>query len=117
MKLLATILLNGLLFYLTAVLLSGVSIDGILTAVICGLVLGLINITIKPIITLLTLPFTILTFGLFLLIINAAMILVVDSLIPGFEVDGWWSALFFSIVLSLLNLIMGEIKGKDEVKP
>lgn len=116
MRLLASILLNGLLFYLASVLLSGVYVEDILTAILCGLVLGLINITIKPIITLLTLPFTVLTFGLFLLVINAAMILVVDSLITGFEVNGWWSALFFSIVLSLLNGIIGELRKKEGVE-
>jgi putative membrane protein len=116
MRLVASIFLNGLLFYLASILLEGVNVDGLLTAILCGFVLGFINITIKPIITLLTLPFTVLTFGLFLLVINAAMILVVDSLIPGFEVNGWWSALFFSIVLSLLNGIIGELRKKEGVE-
>lgn len=110
MRLLISLLLNGFLVYLTALLLNGVYVKSFLLAILVGLVLGLINITIRPIITLLTLPITILTLGLFLLVINAAMVLLVDLLIPGFSVDGWWNALFFTIVLSLLNLIVDKLK-------
>lgn len=110
MKLLVSLILNGVLVYLTALMLNGVHVRSFLLAILVGLVLGLINVTIRPIITLLTLPITILTLGLFLLVINAAMVLLVDFLIPGFTVDGWWNALFFTIVLSLLNLIVDKLK-------
>ena len=106
MQLLISLILNGLLVYLTAKLLDGVYISGFLLAILVGAVLALINATIRPIITILTLPITILTLGLFLIIINAAMVLLTDWLIPGFEVSGWWSAIFFSIILAILNLIV-----------
>lgn len=109
MRLLISLILNGILVYFTAWLLDGVFVDGFLLAILVGLVLGLVNSIIRPIITLLTLPITILTLGLFLLVINAAMVLLVDWMIPGFEVAGWWSALFFAIVLALLNLIVDKL--------
>jgi putative membrane protein len=109
MRLIISLLLNGALVYITAWLLNGVFVESFWLAILVGLVLGVINVTIKPIITLLTLPLTILTLGLFLLVINAAMVLLVDWLIPGFGVEGWWNALFFSIILALLNLIVGEV--------
>lgn len=110
MRLLVSLVLNGLLVYLTAYMLAGVYVDGFLMAILVGAVLGLINATIRPIITLLTLPITIVTLGLFLIIINAAMVLLTDWLLPGFEVAGWWSAIFFSIVLALLNLIVDAFR-------
>lgn len=110
MRILITLILNGLLVYFTAYLLDGAYVDGFLMAVLVGAVLGFINLTIRPIITLLTLPITIITLGLFLIIINAAMVLLTDWLLPGFEVAGWWSAIFFSIVLALLNLIVDAFR-------
>lgn len=106
MQLLVSLILNGLLVYFAAYLLDGVYVDGFLLAILVGLVLAVINATIRPIITILTLPITILTLGLFLIIINAAMVMLTDWLIPGFEVAGWWSAVFFAILLAILNLIV-----------
>lgn len=110
MRILLSILLNGLLVYLASWLLPGVDIRDFWMAVLVGIVLGFINVTIKPILVFLTLPFTIVTLGLFLLVINAAMVMLVHELFDGFFVAGWWSALFFSIILSLLNMIVGDMK-------
>ena len=103
-------MINGLLVYLAAWLLPGVSVTGYGIAIIAGLLLGLVNFFIKPILTILTLPITILTLGLFLLIINAAMVLLVDWLVTGFEVSGWGWAILFSIILALLNLFVPAIE-------
>jgi putative membrane protein len=67
----------------------------------------LINFTVKPILVLLTLPISLLTFGLFLLVINAVVVLLAAELTPGFTVDGFWWALAFALILSLINSILG----------
>jgi len=110
MRILITILVNGLLVFLVSKLLAGVSIDSYFVAVITGLVLGLINISIKPVVTLLTLPITFFTLGLFLLVINGGMVLLADWLIPGFAVDGMIWAIIFTLLLSLLNFFLGDLK-------
>ncbi|NBC24546.1 MAG: phage holin family protein [Bacteroidetes bacterium] len=114
MNILIRILLNGAFVYIASALLSGVRVDDFWVAILVGLVLGIINVTIKPILTVLTLPFTILTLGLFLLVINAAMVMLTHAIVPGFMVAGWWSALFFSIIMSLLNLIVADLKKKPQ---
>ena len=108
MKLLLTLLLNGFLVFLIAELLPGVSVVNYWTAIWVGLILGLINYTIKPVITLLTFPITLLTLGLFLFVINGAMVLLVDLLLQGFEVHGIGWAILFSILLSILNFLFGK---------
>ena len=108
MKLLISLLLNGFLVFLIAELLPGVSVVNYWMAVCVGLLLGLINYTIRPIITLLTLPITLLTLGLFLFIINGAMVLLVDILLQGFDVEGIGSAILFSILLSILNFFFDK---------
>lgn len=101
------ILINWLLAVLaimaTAYLLPGVSLSGFVPALVTALVLGLVNAFIRPVLLLLTLPINILTLGLFTLVINALLILLVDKLVPGFQVNGFWWALAFSLVLALVN--------------
>jgi putative membrane protein len=108
-------LLNGLAVVLTAYLLPGVSVEDYWTALIVALVLSIVNIIVKPILILLTIPITILTLGLFLLVINAFIILLVDSLISGFYVDGFWWALLFSLILSVFNSLFNDLsKEKND---
>lgn len=109
MRIILFILLNGLAVLVASKLLSGVQVDGYVSAIIVGLLLGVVNIFIRPIVTFLTLPITILTLGLFLLVINAAMVLLVDFLMPGFNVSGWIPAILFAIVLWVLNMIIDAI--------
>ncbi len=116
MRFLVSLLINGLLVYFSAYLLSGVSIDGYLDAVIVALLLGVVNFLIKPILTLLTLPITILTLGLFLLVINGAMVLLVDWMFDGFYVDGWLWAIIFALVMAVFNLFVGQFTVKEERK-
>lgn len=94
---------------IAAYILPGVTVSGFLTALIVALVLGLINAVIKPILLILTLPINILTLGLFTFVINAAIILLVSAIVPGFRVDGFWWALLFSIVLSIILYILHRI--------
>ncbi|MEJ0053445.1 MAG: phage holin family protein [bacterium] len=97
-------LISGLAIIVAAFLLPGVAVAGFGTALIVAVVLGLLNIFLKPILTLLTLPVNILTLGLFSLVINAVIILLVSMVVPGFRVDGILAALLFSIVLCAVNL-------------
>lgn len=106
-------LLSAIAIGITAYLLPGVHIaGGAVTLLVLAVVLGLINAIIKPLLHLLALPITILTLGLFSLVINAMMILLAAWVVPGFVVDGFWWALLFSIVLSLVNGFFSSLKGK-----
>jgi putative membrane protein len=106
-------LLNGLAVVLTAYLLPNVDVDGYGTALIVALILSIANVIVKPILVVLTIPITILTLGLFLLVINAMIILLVDYLVSGFYVDGFWWALLFSLILSIFNSLFNDL-SKDK---
>lgn len=110
---LTKILLGGISVLIADYLLKGVTIDTWTTGFLLAAVIVLINFTLKPIMVILTLPITLLTFGLFLLVINAGVILLAAYFIPGFRVDSFWWALGFSIVLSLINGIFGNSLSSD----
>lgn len=110
MNILLSWLLNAVAVIIVAYLLPWVSVDSFWTALVVALVLGIINVFLKPILILLTLPINILTLGLFTFVINALLILLTDSLIDGFDVGGFWSALFFSIILAVVNGFLGQLK-------
>lgn len=103
MKLLFNLLVNGFAVFVAAYLLPGVEVDNFLTAVIVAIVLGLVNAIIKPIFVLLTLPINILTIGLFTFVINALLVMLVSSIVSGFEVTNFWWAVVFSVVLSVIS--------------
>lgn len=94
---------STLSFFLASYITPGVHLRDILAAFIVALVLGIFNITIKPLLILLTLPVTLLTFGIFLFVINAIVILLAANLVSGFEVSSFWSALLYSFFVSLIN--------------
>lgn len=113
MKLLIRIIITSVLVLLIAHFMKGVHVAGFVTALLVAIVLGLLNVFIKPIFVFLTLPFTIVTLGLFLLVINAIIILLCTNIVGGFSVDTFWTALLFSVVLSLSQSILFAIVGKD----
>ena len=113
MKLLFRIILTSILVLLIAHFMKGVHVAGFVTALLVAIVLGLLNVFIKPIFVLLTLPFTIFTLGLFLLVINALIILLCTNIVGGFSVDSFWTALLFSVFLSLCQSVLFAIVGKD----
>jgi len=84
-------------------LIGGVSIDGTGTLFLAALLLGVVNAVVRPIFVLLTFPLTLVTLGLFLLVVNAAMLGLVAALLPGFHLAGFWSALLGSIVVSIVS--------------
>ena len=93
----------------------GVHIDGALTAILVAAVLSLLNAVVKPLLVILTIPITVVTLGFFLLVINAVLILITSKLLaPRFEVDGFWVAFFFSLILSFVNSIFNSLNSKSE---
>ncbi len=122
------ILISTLAVIITAYFLSGVTLgnnqffqsDSIelnkfVTALLVAIVLAFLNTIIKPIITILSFPITIITFGLFLLVINTAIVLLASKLVEGFVINGFWTAFWFSVLLSIVNSIL-EWLGKDKEK-
>jgi putative membrane protein len=107
-------LLTAIAVVILANILNGVHVDSYLTAVIVAIILAVLNLFVKPILILLTLPVTIFTFGIFLLFINAFIILLANSLVPGFTVDGVWSAIIFSILLSILQSLLFSLFKTEE---
>ncbi len=112
MAILINWLISGIGVFLSAYFLSGVHIDSFFTALIVALVLGIVNAVIKPILLFLTLPITIITLGLFTLVINALMILLADSVVDGFKVDSFLWALVFSLVLSVINTVLFRLSDR-----
>jgi putative membrane protein len=118
MKFFFKIIISAISVVITAYLLPGVHVKDLLTALIVAIVLALLNGIVRPILIILTIPVTILTLGFFLLVINALMILLAGNIVPGFQVDGFWWALLFSIILSLITSLLGIglRDNKSEVK-
>ncbi|RZJ52521.1 MAG: phage holin family protein [Flavobacterium sp.] len=114
MKIILRLLVTAALVLLIANILSGVYVASFGTAVIVALVLGLLNLFIKPILVILTLPVTVITLGLFLLVINAIIIWLCTNIVGGFKVDSFWTALIFSIILSILQSITYKILRDDK---
>lgn len=113
MKLLLKILLTAVAVVLLAKLLPGVSVEGYVSAIIVAVVLALLKFIVRPILVILTLPLTVITFGLFLLVINAVIILLADGFIDGFEVNGFWIAILFSLLLSIFQSILFSLLNTD----
>jgi putative membrane protein len=99
--------------YLASALLSGVQIDGTGSVILAALLLALVNAFVRPVAFLLTLPLTIVTLGLFLLVINAAMFGLVAAMLDGFSVAGFWSALFGALIVSITSTIASWYIGPD----
>jgi putative membrane protein len=102
-------LLSALVILSAAYVLPGVKIEGFFTALVVALILGVVNAVLKPILVILTLPINILTLGLFTLVINALLIMLTSSLVPGFRVESFWWALLFGILLSVINAFLDKI--------
>lgn len=113
MKVLLQIILTGIIVLVLSNLLGGVYVSDFFTAIVFAAILALLNIFVKPILLILTLPVTVVTFGLFLLVINALIILMADGLVDAFRVDGFWWAVLFSILLSFLQSIIFSVAERS----
>jgi putative membrane protein len=112
MKLLLRILITAMLVMAISYLMKGVVVDEFSTALLVAIVLGLLNFFIKPVLVVLTLPVTFFTLGLFLLVINAVIIMLCDHFVDGFDVSSFWTALFFSVILSLSQSLVYQLTGE-----
>jgi len=114
MKKILKVLLTALAVVVLAKILPGVGVDGYMSAIIVAVVIALLRFIVKPILIILTLPITVVTLGLFLLIINAIIIMMADYFISGFSVDSIWWALLFSLLLSILQSIFYSVLEKKK---
>lgn len=106
--------ITALALWLASVLFKGLNFDRPSSLWIAALLLGFANAILKPLLIVLTFPLTVVTFGLFLLVINALMILLVARLVKGFSVSGFWTALFASIFISLLSVTIGAMISQGD---
>ncbi len=102
----ARFFINLLLLALVAWMFKGVHVSGALALIFAGIILGLLNAFLRPIIILLTLPLTILTVGLFVFVINALMLMITSAMVRGFEIDNFWIALGAALVYSALSFLV-----------
>ena len=109
MNLILQLFINTLAVLVGSYLLKGVKVADVTTAVVVAVVLGLVNTVIKPVLILLTFPITILTLGLFLLVINALMVLLTAKLVPGFRVESIWWAMGFSVIIAIVSAFLGTL--------
>jgi len=115
MRFIVRIIITALAVVIASYILPGVNVDGGLTAILVAVVLSLLNAFIKPLLIILTIPITVVTLGLFLLVINALMILAVAEIVHGFHVGGFWYALLFSIVLTIVvSLLNALVRSEDK---
>jgi putative membrane protein len=114
MNLILRLLINAFAVLVLAYLLEGIAVDGYLGAIIVAVVLAILNVLVKPLLILFTLPATILTLGLFLFIINALIVMLADKLVDGFSVANFWWALLFSVLLSILQSFLQSFLKEEQ---
>jgi putative membrane protein len=109
MRLLGTWLINALALLALPYLLSSITIDSFMTALLVAVVLGFVNTVIRPILLILTLPVTVLSLGLFIFVINGLMFWAVASMFDGFHVEGFWSAVFGALLYSVISWTLSTL--------
>lgn len=114
MNFILKLLLTAVAVVILAAILPGIEVSSYLTAIGVAIVLALLRFIVKPILVILTIPVTIVTLGLFLLVINAVIILLADAIVDGFVVNGFWWALLFSLLLSFLQSIFYSFLEKEK---
>lgn len=114
MKFIIKLLITAIVVVLLSKILPGVETTGYFSAIMVALALSILNFIVKPILVILTLPVTVVTLGLFLLVINAIIILLADWLVDGFMVDGFWHALVFSLLLAITRSFLFKILERED---
>ena len=105
-ELIRNLLISTISIFAVSYILSGIQIDTFLTALIVAVVMAILNVTLKPFLILVTIPITVITLGLFLLVINVLVLYTAEWLIDGFHIAGFWWALLFSLLVSFVNSIL-----------
>ena len=113
MKTLIHFIVSALAILVTAYILPGVHVDGIVAALVLAVVLGVINTILPPILVFLTLPLTIVTLGLFILVINGLLVMLASYIVPGFTVASFWWALLFGIVLAIVSWVLERFEKEE----
>lgn len=108
-KILITWLINAVAVYATATFVPDITVKSVWSALLAALVLGLVNTFIRPILMLLSLPLIVVTLGLFLLVINALMLLLASAILPGFEVKGFFTAVLGSLLISAVSFLLSAL--------
>lgn len=117
MHFLLRLLINGIVFYCLPYFVQGIHVNNFLAAIIAALIFGIVNAIIRPIVLLLSLPLTIITLGLFVIVVNALMFWLVGWISPGVRVDGFVPALIGAIVMMIVSLITNHLfRGSEAVR-
>lgn len=111
MSILLGLILSTIAVFVTAYILPGVKLDGWTSALVLAIVLGLINAFIRPLLLILTLPINVITLGLFTLVIIALCVMLASAISPGFQVDSFWWAMAFGVVLAIINGVLNPFWG------
>lgn len=109
MQILAALVLNALALLATAYIVPGFKVDNFTTAVLAAIVLGVVNTFIKPVLSFVTAPLTVLTLGLFTFVVNAIVLFIVSYFVPGLTIAGWVPAILGAIVLSVVATILSSL--------
>jgi putative membrane protein len=116
MNFLLRIVITALVAFGLAKVLNGIHVDTLWTAIVFALILAVLNVLVKPVLIILTLPLTILTLGLFLFVVNTLVILLASRLIDGFSIANFWWGLLFALLLSLITSVINKELDKDKAK-
>ena len=114
MSFIPKLLLTTISILIAGYLLPGIHVNSFWTALLVALVISFLNAFLKPFMVILTIPFTVMTFGLFLLVINAVIIMIAGAWVHGFGVDSFWWAMLFSIILSVITSFLEKLVRQDE---
>jgi putative membrane protein len=117
MKLITRLVLSAATLLLVAAIVPGIHADGFGSALVAAILLALVNVSIRPVLFVLTLPITLVTFGLFLLVLNGAMLLLVGHIVAGFTVRGWGAAIVGSILMWVAGMGINRVLEADAVEP
>jgi putative membrane protein len=116
MHFLLRLLINGIVFYLIALYVPGIHANGFVSAIVAAFIFGIVNAIIRPIVLVLTLPLTIVTLGLFIIVVNALMFWLATWIAPGFRVDGFTPALIGGIIMMIVGLITNHLFKEQSVR-
>jgi putative membrane protein len=117
MGILIRIVVNSLAIIVAAQVIPGIELKGMLSALAAGLILGVVNAVVRPVLLLLTFPITLLTLGLFLFVLNGLCLWLTSALVSGFEIHGFWSAIFGALLVSLVSWVLNAfLSDRGEVK-
>jgi putative membrane protein len=109
MRFLMRVLLNALAVSVAAYFVPGVILTGPGPAILAGVILGFVNAIVRPVLLLLTLPFTLLTLGLFIFVVNAICFALTAALVPGFDLSGFWSAFFGALIVTIVSWVVNGL--------